>query len=88
MSSHPKRQREIEQLVTQLTAFQPTKIALEADERFDTQINADYQGYLEGAYELKRDEGNQIGFRLAKQMGHPKLYGVDYWPERDPFFPR
>ena len=20
-------------------------------------------------------------------MGHPKLYGVDYWPERDPFFP-
>ena len=27
----PKRQREIKQLVTQLQAFQPTKIALEAD---------------------------------------------------------
>ena len=83
----PKRQREIEQLVTQLKAFQPTKIALEADERFDAEINTDYQGYLEGTYELKRGEGDQIGFRLAKQMGHPKLYGVDYWPERDPFFP-
>ena len=83
----PKRQREIEQLVTQLKAFRPTKIALEADERFDAEINADYQGYLEGAYELKRDEGNQIGFRLAKQMGHLKLYGVDYWPEHNPFFP-
>ena len=78
----PKRQREIEQLVTQLKAFRPTKIAIEADERFDAKINADYHGYLEGTYQLKRGEGNQIGFRLAKQMGHPKMYCVDYWPER------
>ena len=78
----PKRQREIEQLVTQLKAFRPTKIAIEADERFDAKINADYRGYLEGTYQLKRGEGNQIGFRLAKQMGHPKMYCVDYWPER------
>ena len=73
----PKRQREIEQLVTQLKAFQPTKIALEVDERFDADINADYQAYLKGTYELKRSEGNQIGFRLAKQMGHPRVYCVD-----------
>lgn len=85
----PKRQQEIEQLVTQLKAFQPTKIALEADERFDVEINANYQAYLKGTYELKRGEGNQIGFRLAKQMEHPKVYGVDYWPWPDnhPFFP-
>lgn len=78
----PKRQREIEQLVIQLKEFRPTKIAIEADERFDAQINANYHGYLEGIYELKRGEGDQIGFRLAKQMGHPKMYCVDYWPER------
>lgn len=85
----PKRQQEIEQLVTQLKAFQPTKIALEADERFDAEINANYQDYLKGTYELKRGEGNQIGFRLAKQIEHPKVYGVDYWPWPDnhPFFP-
>ncbi len=83
----PKRQREIEQLVAQLKAFRPTKIALEADERFDAEINANYQRYLKGTYQLKRGEGDQIGFRLAKQMGHPKLYGVDYWPEQNPFFP-
>ena len=83
----PKRQREIEQLLGQLKAFRPTKIALEADERFDAEINANYQRYLKGIYELKRGEGDQIGFRLAKQMGHPKLYGVDYWPEQNPFFP-
>ena len=80
----PKRQREIEQLVSQLKAFQPTKIALEADERFSAEINTNYQDYLKGTYELKRGEGNQIGFRLAKQMGHPKIYCVDYWPEHDP----
>ena len=83
----PQRQREIEQLVAQLKSFRPTKIALEADERFDSEINTNYRGYLEGMYELKRGEGDQIGFRLAKQMGHPKLYGVDYWPEQNPFFP-
>ena len=83
----PKRQREMEQLVAQLKSFRPTKIALEADERFDSEINTNYRGYLEGTYELKPGEGDQIGFRLAKQMGHPKLYGVDYWPEQNPFFP-
>ncbi len=54
----PKRQREIEQLVTQLKAFRPTKIAIEADERFDDKINADYRGYLEGTSQLKRGEGD------------------------------
>ena len=83
----PKRQREIEQLVTQLKAFQPTKIALEEAPSRNAEINANYRGYLAGTYELKRGEGDQIGFRLAKQMGHSKLYGVDYWPEHDPFFP-
>ena len=80
----PKRQREIEQLVTQLKAFRPTKVAIEADERFDAKINVDYHGYLKGTYQLKRGESNQIGFRLAKQVGHPKIYCVDYWPEHWP----
>ena len=82
----PKRQREIEQLVTQFKPFLPTKIALEQDPSRDAEINASYQGYLNGTYEIKQGEGDQIGFRLAKQMGHLKLYGVDYWPKRDPFF--
>lgn len=84
----PKRQREIEQLVTQLKAFQPTKIALEADPSQEVGFNANYQGYLEGTYQLKRGEKDQIGFRLAKLMEHPKLYCVDYWPDNHPFFPK
>ncbi|CAI8033521.1 Nisin transport ATP-binding protein NisT [Geodia barretti] len=74
----------MEQLVTQLKAFNPTKIAVYVDERDDAEINASYQGYLEGTYELTRSLHDQIGFRLAKQMGHPKLYCVADWPKHRP----
>ncbi len=80
----PKRQREMEQLVSQIKAFAPTKIAVYVDERDDAEINANYQGYLEGTYEPTRILHDQIGFRLAKQMGHPKLYCVADWPKHRP----
>ena len=87
----PKRQREIEQLVEQLKEFKPTKIALELDEKtHGAGTQTEYQGYLKGTYKLKRGEGDQIGFRLAKQMGHPKLYCVDYrldYRKDDPIIP-
>ena len=80
----PKRQSEIEQLVTQLKPFRPTKIAIQADERFDSEINANYQDYLKGTYKPQRWEIDQIGYRLAKQMGHLKVYCVDYCRRDDP----
>ena len=87
----PKRQREIEQLVEQLKEFKPTKIALERDEKtHGAGTQTEYQGYLKGTYELKRNEHDQIGFRLAKWMGHPKLYCVDYrldYRKDDPIIP-
>ncbi len=49
----PKRQSEIEQLVTQLKGFCPTKISLELDEKHDIEIQENYQGYLNGTYELE-----------------------------------
>lgn len=84
----PKRQAEIKQLVSQLKAFRPTKIGLQADERYDSEINENYHNYLEDSYQLKRWEHDQIGFRLARKMGHPKVYCIDFSPEHDPFFPK
>ena len=80
----PKRQREIKQVIEKLKEFKPTKIAVEADPRHDAEINAEYQGYLNGTYELGPYEGEQIGYRLAKEMGHSKVYCVDHWPEHSP----
>ena len=87
----PKRQREIEQLIALLKAYQPTKIAVEVDEKpHGAKFHTNYQTYLNGTYELNRSEIDQIGFRLAKQMGHPKLYCVDYrldYRKDDPIIP-
>ena len=87
----PKRQGEIEHLVTLLKAYQPTKIALEVDEKpHGAKFQTNYQGYLNGTYKLDRSEMDQIGFRLAKQMGHTKIYCVDYridFRKDDPFIP-
>lgn len=72
----PKRQQELAELADVLARFQPTKIAIEADPDSKT-IPADFQGYLAGKHELSRNEVEQIGFRLAKQLGQKQLYPVD-----------
>ena len=75
----PKRQSELQQLAEQLAQYRPTKIAVEADERWDIELQEEYNGYLKGNFQLERHEIHQIGFRLAKEMGHPKVYCVDYF---------
>ena len=84
----PEHQAEIQQLVEQLTRFKPTKIAVEVDARSDADLQAEYGAYLDGNLQLKRHEIHQIAFRLANQMGHPKVHCVDYfWTEQSPRIP-
>ena len=88
MSSPPNVNTRLNRWLTHLKEFKPTKIAVELQiQAVMPTLKTNYRGYLEGMYELKRGERDQIGFRLAKQMGHPKMYCVDYWPEHNPFFP-
>ncbi len=79
----PKRQRELQQLVKQLTRFNPTKIAVEADTSLDDEVNAEYQDYLNGIYKPGRSEGDQVSLPLAKEMQHPKIYCVDWFGRSD-----
>jgi hypothetical protein len=72
----PKRQAEIAELVDVLKRFQPTKVALEADV-WDERVGQRYADYVAGRHELSRNETEQVGFRLAKEMGHEKVYPVD-----------
>ena len=74
----PKRQREIEQLITKLAAFRPTKVAVEIPYGRDSVSNSLYQRYLGGTHALDRTEMQQLGFRIAKAAGLPRIYGVDY----------
>ncbi len=72
----PKRQAEIAQLVEVLKRFQPTKVAVERDV-WDNRVPRDYADYLAGKHELTRNEVEQVGFRLAREMGHKTVYPVD-----------
>ncbi len=74
----PARQREIETVLTRLARFAPTKIALERVPEETDSINADYHRYLAGTFPLSRNEIHQLGFRLAKQLHHTRLYPVDF----------
>jgi hypothetical protein len=72
----PKRQAEIAELIALLKKFQPTKIAVEADVNGDA-IAKRYDEYLLGKQQLSRNETQQIGFRLARELAHKTVHPVD-----------
>ncbi len=72
-----KRQAEIAELLGALKKFRPTKIAIESTVYDDTR-KKQYAEYLAGQRTLTRNEIEQVGFRLAKELGHPDIYPVDY----------
>ena len=71
-----KRQAEIAQLIEVLKSFQPTRIAIEADTG-SQRVGREYSDYLAGKYTLSRNEIDQIGYRLARELGHKTVYPVD-----------
>jgi hypothetical protein len=72
----PRRQADIAQVIAALKKFRPTKIAVEG-EIGDGRIPRRYADYLAGKHELTRNEIEQIGFRLAGELGHKTVYPVD-----------
>ena len=79
----PKRQREIQHLIDALAAFRPTRIMVEAPLARDSALNASYRRYVAGQDTLRRNEIDQIGFRLAKRLGHSRVYAIDYQQDED-----
>ena len=71
------RQAEIEGIVERLAQFKPTKVAIEWRPAHQERVSNDYQSYLRDEFELSADEVHQIGFRLARRMGHQRIYPVD-----------
>src|SRR5262245_39596019 len=72
----PQRQQEISQLIEVLKAFHPTKVAIEANVG-SQRVAREYSDYLAGKYTLTGNEIDQIGYRLAKALGHKAVYPVD-----------
>lgn len=74
----PERQRQMVELVEKLKKFKPTKIVVECDIEDDAKTQEIYNKYLSGNYQLSKNETNQIGFRMAKELGHKKVYCIDW----------
>lgn len=71
-----QRQAEIADVIEVLVRFRPTKIAVEAGFNND-RVAERYTDYVAGKLELTRNETDQLGYRLAKRLGHETVYPVD-----------
>ncbi|UPG92538.1 DUF5694 domain-containing protein [Luteibacter aegosomatissinici] len=78
-----KRQAEIESVVNQLAAWKPTHVAVEYPHARQAQLDERYAAYRAGTYKLTADEVDQIGLRLARKLGLPRVDAVD-WNENAP----
>jgi hypothetical protein len=71
----PRRQKEIQQLADVIASFKPTRIYIESrNQRYSDSL---YQAYRAGTYTLRRDEIDQLAFRVGKMMNNPMIYAVD-----------
>jgi hypothetical protein len=77
------RQKEIAGIVAKLRKFNPTKISVEWPVAKGEALNGRYAAYRAGTAELTRSETEQLGFRLAKELGHERLHAVDVKGDMD-----
>lgn len=76
----PRRQREIQQLVDRLAEFRPQRVMVEWPYKQRQRVDSLYQVVRERErFETEsRNEVVQLGFRLARQLGHEHIYSVDH----------
>jgi hypothetical protein len=78
-----KRQREIEELVSKLEKFNPTKIAVEMVPEDSDSYNEEFKQYKQGTHKLHMNEIYQVAFRLGLKMGHKQIYPTDWMGDAD-----
>ncbi len=73
----PRRQAELEDLVTRLAAWKPDRIAVEWPISQTDTVRARYARYREKTLAPNRNEVVQIAFRLASRLSHSAVYPID-----------
>jgi hypothetical protein len=82
----PERQREVEEVARLIAAYRPTKVAVEWESRHQQRVDSMYRSYAAGERELGANEVYQLGFRIARMLGHERVWLVDapartYFPD-------
>ncbi len=70
-----EKQKELNQLLDYIAKFKPTKICIEAPEKWDAM--GKYKSYKLGKTPLGKDEIQQIAFRLMERFKLDTVYSVD-----------
>ena len=73
-----RRQAELEALARRLAEWGPQQIAVEWPLSFADSTQARYRRYLEAGASRSPNEVVQIGFRLARRLGHEAVYPIDH----------
>jgi hypothetical protein len=70
-------QQEISEVVRLLAAFRPTRVALEWPAERQAELDSAYAAFVAGQAALGANEREQLGFRLARELGHTRVYAID-----------
>jgi hypothetical protein len=73
----PRHQREIAEVVGLLVAFRPTRVALEWPIARQAALDSAYREFMSAQAPLGTTERDQLGFRLARALGHERVYAID-----------
>lgn len=75
----PRRQEELAAILDRLEGYGPDRIAVERARARSAELDSLYRSYLEGPADSvgSRNEIRQIGFRLARRLGHDRVHAVD-----------
>jgi hypothetical protein len=79
----PKRQQEIAEVARLIERFRPTKVMVEIDPTSQAKLDADFSASCKGRRPLGPDEVEQLGYRIACDLGLPGVVGVN-WNELGP----
>lgn len=73
----PVRQAQVEEVLTLLEEFRPTKIALEFPVASQAELAAQYEAFVREGGPEAADERYQLGFKLARRLGLETVYAID-----------
>ncbi len=71
----PKRQKEIREVVDLLKKFNPTIVCLESQSQ--AREDSLFGAFLNGTHRLAIDEGELLGYQVAKEVGLNKVFATD-----------
>jgi hypothetical protein len=74
----PRRQAELEELAMRLARWAPEQIAVEWPFTWADSTSAQYRRYAATGASTRSNEVVQVGFRVARRLGHPTVYPIDH----------